>query len=195
MLTSGRLFEFRRAGEDLFRQGCNNSHSGNMSIREGGSILITRTGAQLGRLGWDDLVETAFHYEDAAVRRASMELVVHRAIYGGTPATAIIHAHPPHAVALSFGLEAIRPVDAEGRYYMPEVPVLAVNQAISSAEVAAALPALLRRSPVVVVRGHGSFAAAPTLERCLLLTSSLENACKVMFLASVAGGAAGRMQP
>ena len=182
-MTSTLLHEFRSAGEDLFRQGINNSHSGNMSIRSQGTIYITRSGARLGRLGWDDIVDTSLHFEDAGARRASVELVVHRAVYRATGHRAIIHAHPPHAVALSFMRERIVPVDAEGRYYMPEVPVLAVEQSISSDEVARRLPDMLRRHPIVVVRGHGSFAAAAELERCLLLTSSLENACKIMLLA------------
>jgi len=192
MVTSTVLHDFGRCGEDLFRMGINNSHSGNMSICDGTTVCITRTGAQLGRLGWDDLVTTSLHYEDAAVKRASMELVVHRAVYRQTAARAIIHAHPPHAVALSFMHDEVIPIDAEGLHYMPRVPVLVVEQAISSTEVATRLPDLLRRTPIVVVRGHGSFAIGPTLERCLLLTSSLENACKIRLLAFQAGHRDGR---
>ena len=192
MLTSSLLNEFKRCGEDLFRQGVNNSHSGNMSACDGATICITKSGAQLGRITWDSLVETSLHYKDTAASRASVELVVHRAIYQQTSAKAIVHAHPPHAVALSFMMDEIVPVDAEGQYYMPVVPVLVVDQAISSEEVAAKLPSLLRKNPIVVVRGHGSFAIGPNIERCLLLTSSLENACKVKLLADQAKAPVGR---
>jgi len=186
VLTSGLLHDFRSSGEDLFRQGINNSHSGNISVLDGGTIYITRSGARLGRLGWDDIVDTSLHFRDASACRASVELVVHRAIYSATPHRAIIHAHPPHAVALSFMRDNIVPEDAEGQYYMPLVPVLAVDKAISSDEVAQLLPSILRSNSIVIVRGHGSFAAANDLERCLLLTSSLENACKIMLLAESA---------
>ncbi len=192
MLTSSLLNEFKRCGEDLFRQGINNSHSGNMSVCDGATICITKSGSQLGRITWDSLVETSLHYVDAAARQASVELVVHRAIYQQTSAKAIVHAHPPHAVAISFMTDEIVPVDAEGQYYMPEVPVLVVDEAISSEEVAAKLPSLLRKNPIVVIRGHGSFAIGANIERCLLLTSSLENACKVKLLSDQAMGGVGR---
>jgi len=173
------MFEFKRCGEDLFRQGINNSHSGNMSVCDGTTIHITRSGAQLGRLQWDDIVETSLHYTDAGAQRASVELIVHRAIYKLTSARAIIHAHPPHAIAKSFMGDEITPIDAEAQYYMKKVPVLSVENAISSDEVADKIPGLLIKSPIVVVKGHGSFATGANLERCLLLTSSLESACKI----------------
>ena len=192
MLTSRLLNEFKRCGEDLFRQGMNNSHSGNISVCDGTKICITKSGSQLNRLSWDSLVETSLHYEDSAAREASIELIVHRAIYRETSARAIIHAHPPHAVALSFMSEHFVPIDAEGSYYMPSVPILKVEQAISSREVAAKLPPLFKKSPIIVVRGHGSFAIGENIERCLLLSSSLENACKVKFLSNQAENAYGR---
>ena len=184
-MLSSVLFEFKKCGEDLFRQGCNNSHSGNMSICDGAKIYITRSGAQLGRLTWDDIVETSLHYEDAGARKASVELIVHRAIYKETSARAIIHSHPPHAIARSFATDEIRPVDAEGQYHLKMVPVLSVENAISSKEVSEKIPRLLIQSPIVVVKGHGSFATGANLERCLLLTSSLESACKIEMLSGV----------
>ncbi|MDY0340291.1 MAG: class II aldolase/adducin family protein, partial [Coriobacteriia bacterium] len=49
---------FREIGEDIFHTGLTSSHGGNMSVRCGDRIVITRTGSMLGRLGDDDLVET-----------------------------------------------------------------------------------------------------------------------------------------
>lgn len=184
-MLSSLLFEFKKCGEDLFRQGCNNSHSGNMSVCDGTKIYITRSGAQLGRLSWNDIVETSLHYEDAGARQASVELIVHRAIYKATSARAIIHSHPPHAIAKSFGTDEICPIDAEGQYHLGKVPVLSVENAISSSEVAEKIPQLLIKTPIVVVKGHGSFVIGANLERCLLLTSSLESACKIEMLSAV----------
>jgi len=178
-MLSKVLFEFQRCGEDLFRQGINNSHSGNMSICDGTTIYITRSGSQLNRLQWSDIIETSLHYIDTQAKLASVELIVHRAIYQRTSAKAIIHSHPPHAIARSFMTDEIKPIDAEGQYHLKKVPVLSVKDAISSEEVAEKIPGLLIKSPVVVVKGHGSFATAANLEKCLLLTSSLESACKI----------------
>ncbi len=61
---------------------------------------------------------------DQATPLASTELVGHRAIYRQTPALAVIHAHPPHAVALSLLEREIIPVDMEGSFHLSKVRVL-----------------------------------------------------------------------
>lgn len=176
------LKDFQVVGRDLFLTGLNNSHSGNLSVRRDERIFITRRGSMLGHLEESDLVETGLCHDDENTGRASTELGVHRAIYRGTAARAVVHAHPVHAVALSLLEEEIEPIDAEGRYYLSKVPVLAAPETIGSKEVGEKLPALLNLHKIVVVRGHGSFAAGRSLEEAYLWTSSLENACRIIYL-------------
>jgi L-fuculose-phosphate aldolase len=177
------LRAFQTTGADLFAAGLNNSHSGNLSVRLGRTLAITRTGAMLHRLDHADIVETALDHDDAQTRRASRELPVHRAIYRGTAHDAIVHAHPPHVIALSLSLDRIRPVDAEGTYYFPQgVPVVAVRNPIASEEVGAVVAPLLRTCPLVVVRGHGTFAVGSTLEDGLHWTTSLEHSARILCL-------------
>ncbi len=180
------LRSFQMVGEELFRARLNNSHSGNMSVRTNRMLAITRTGSLLHRLDYRDIVETLLEGDDAETPRASRELPVHRAISLGTDAQSIVHAHPPHVVTLSFFTDFIQPVDAEGRFFYPSgIPVIAVTNAVGSDEVARGVTPLLKKFPVVVVRGHGSFAIGADLDEGLHWTSSLDNVAQIILLSRI----------
>lgn len=174
--------EFRDIGRDLFLQGVNDSHSGNMSVRLGDNLVITRRGSMLGRLKESDLIETGLYKDDSRTAFASTEINVHRSIYKNTSAQAIVHAHPVYAIALSLLVDEIIPIDSEGQYLFDKIPVLSFEQTIGSDEVARVLPDYLNEYKIVVVRGHGSFATGQVIEEAYKWTSSLENLCKIIFL-------------
>lgn len=171
---------FRDAGRILFQGGLNNSHSGNMSMRRGDRLVITRRGSMLGELAPGDLVEIPLEGEAPGLERASTEVNVHRGIYNSTGHLAIVHAHPRAAIALSMEREWIFPVDAEGKYYFTRIPVLAAKTTIGSKEVEEKIPGLLGSFPVVVVRGHGAFAGGTTLEEGFKALFSLEWSCEIL---------------
>ncbi len=176
------LEQFAFYGREMFLQGINSSHSGNMSVRVGDRIFITRRGSMLSNLREGDLVETGLQDDDSHITLASTEIRIHRAIYLQTSALAIVHAHPPFAIALSLMEEEIRPVDTEGIYYFKSVPVVGAHLTVGSEEVAEKLPPLLQNYKVAMVRGHGSFAVGQMLEEAFQWTSSLEASCKALFL-------------
>ncbi|MGR3296162.1 MAG: class II aldolase/adducin family protein [Candidatus Bathyanammoxibius sp.] len=185
------LKEFQRVGRLLLHLGLISSHGGNASVRKGGCIHITRHSAMVGDLRKDDVVKISFSLggKDKTpagrikLSEASMEYPVHRQIYETTGAGAVIHAHPAHAIALSLVRKKIRPLDAEGTIFLGEVPVIATRKAVGAVgtrQVATAVADALMRSPVVMVKGHGSFAAGKTLEEALCYTSALEDSCKII---------------
>ncbi len=178
---------FQQVGRDLFAAGINNSHSGNLSVRRGDRILITRRGSMLAHLEGPDLIETGIEEDDPNTPLASTEIGVHRAVYLSTSALAVVHAHPPHAVALSLLLEEIVPADAEGLHLLPRVPVLTPLQTIASRELEDTLPGALRKFRAAVVRAHGSFAAGQTLEEAYKLTASLQHSCRILCIARSMG--------
>ena len=173
---------FGKIGRDIYLGGLVSSHAGNMSVRLGDRILITRRGSMIGRLGPGDLIETGLDEDDAMVTLASSELVVHRAIYKATSALAVVHAHPPHAVALSLVADHLVPVDSEGSYLLHRVPVVAAAKTIGSSEVASVVAPALKDHKVVMLRGHGSFAVGEMLEEAFMLTSSLEFSSRILYL-------------
>ena len=173
--------DFIMVGRDLATSGAVTSHGGNMSRREGDAVLITRTGSMLGHLTEDDIMETSFSAcGDPRDGRCSVELVVHRAIYDATDAFAIVHAHTAHTIVRSLVADAIVPLDSESLLRLGEVPVVSHPDTIGSPEAGAIIAAALREHPIVVLRGHGPFAAGATLEEAFQYVSCLEASCRIL---------------
>ena len=114
--------EFRLTGLQLMMLGLNSSHSGNISVMEGETMFMTRSGAMLGCLAAADMMEATLHADPP--EGISMEYPLHRAIYENTGSKAVLHCHPPHAIALSLESDEIVPLDLEGRHALGYVPVI-----------------------------------------------------------------------
>ena len=182
------LNEFQRIGKMLFQEGLIDSHGGDLSIRHGDKIYITRRDAMLSDLFESDVVEVGIMPGEGD-EKASIELATHRAIYKDTKALAIVHAHPPFAIAVSITDNKIIPQDAEGMSLFKSAAIVRARQAIGSEEVARLLPSFLQGGSVVaVVKSHGSFAIGKDLEEAYKYTSSLELSCKVLAAIRSTGG-------
>ncbi len=170
-MASGYEEEFRAVGRMLWEAGLVSSHGGNMSVRlPDGGLLVTRTGAMLGRIGEGDLVTVSS--EGSSPGAPSMDTEVHRAVYEATGAGVVLHAHPRHAIALSLVADAVEPADAEGRLRLGLVPVVEPERIAEA----------LREAPIVLARGHGSYARGDDLWQALQWTSVLEESAEVLWL-------------
>jgi L-fuculose-phosphate aldolase len=168
--------EFGRIGRRLLAEGLVGGTFGNLSVREGESMRITRSGCCLDEPGTPVEVPLA----GGAPPAASSEFRVHRAVYLGTEYHAIVHAHPVHAVAASLLYDAVEPIDSEGEMLCPLIPV--VSGKPGTDELAHSVAEGLARAPVVIARGHGTFAGGATLDEAGLYTSLAEHACHVLLL-------------
>jgi L-fuculose-phosphate aldolase len=157
------------------------SHGGNLSIRLGENLIITRRGSQLNNLEENDLIETGISKNNRATPLASVELPVHRAIYKQTSAQAIVHTHPPHAVALSLTETEIVP-NAETLSLIGRVPVLGRDTEVVPGGLADVIAQALKKHRIVMVYGHGSFAIGQLLEEAYSFTTALEASCQVSCL-------------
>lgn len=176
-----RLYaQFRDIGRDIFVSGLISSHGGNISVRVSDQIIIKRRGAMLGQLKPEDLIVTALERNDSGVVLASTELIVHRAIYQSTPALAVVHTHSRTAIALSLSRDEIIPVDNEASYNLKKVPVLQVEFASGTKEMAEVIANALKEYKIVMLRGHGSFAIGQTLEEAFHWTTTLEEAADII---------------
>ncbi|MHA2473434.1 MAG: class II aldolase/adducin family protein [Promethearchaeota archaeon] len=145
---------FKKIGQHLVRHGYNTSHSGNISIKSGGKIIIKRRAAMLGDLQLEDLVICELKEEDSNSLIASTELGVHRAIYLETDAMAVIHAHNPYCVALSLIEDEITCIDAEGFALYKKIPIIDVDIPAGAYYTSIEVPKMLKNYPFVVVRGE-----------------------------------------
>jgi L-fuculose-phosphate aldolase len=165
-----------RIGKRLYAEGLVSGNFGNISMREDSGLFITRRNAYL-----DSPVGLVFvPLEGPIPKEASRESVVHREIYRDTSHRAVVHAHPPHAIALSYTCSEVKPLDCEGELLCPHIPV--VEGASGSPDLARLVTLSLRESAAVIVRGHGTFAAGATLDEAYIITSAVEHACRVLIL-------------
>ncbi len=176
------LSQFKAVGTDLFTRGLITTHSGNLSVRMGDRITITRRGSKLGYLEEHDLIETGLTKNDRSTPLASIELPVHRAIYQETPVQAIVHAHPPHAIALSLAGRQVDSGCVECAAALGTVPVIGWDMEVKPGGLADVIAQALKEHRIVLVRGHGSFATGQLLEEALDYTHTLEEACQIICL-------------
>jgi L-fuculose-phosphate aldolase len=171
----------------LLRQyGCNDSHSGNASVRDGEEFLVTPTGACADTLAPLDLIRCPLAGEIPT--GASLDAPLHRLVYHHQPAArAVLHSHGPHAVALSLAGRDLAPADFEGQLYFPRVPVLDVPYADYVAKAPLAVAEALAKHPIAMVRGHGVYAWGESLNRAYKWTSSLELSAQTFILARQVG--------
>ena len=176
------LSQFRVVGNDLFTRGLVTSHSGNLSVKMGDHVIITRRGSKLGYLEENDLIETGLTKNDRSTPLASIELPVHRAIYLETHAQAIVHAHPPHAIALSLAEKEIVSSCVECAFTLGNVPVIGWDMEVKPGGLADVIAQALKEHRIILVHGHGSFATGQLLDEALDYTHTLEEACQVICL-------------
>jgi L-fuculose-phosphate aldolase len=162
------------AGQVLAANGLISGSSGNLSMRVKDRLIITRHGSLLAALTASDLIETGIFTDNSTTPLASWELPVHRAIYSATPALSIVHAHPLYAVSLTLGDQQLEMPDG--------VAVVGMSTEVVPGVLAAEIASELKRHPLVMVRGHGSFAVGETLEAACELSLRFEVSCKHLCL-------------
>ena len=179
------MFErFKVIGGSLFTLGMNDPKSGNISIREGDMIHITKRNCWLSSLKEYDLISVPVEGDSPQDLEASVDLPVHRAIYQSTSHKAVIHAHSPYLCALSITENKIMLPETKGSMvFQNGVPITRLRQGISSEEAAKAIVSNFSSGyKAVAVKGHGFFVAASNLEEAYEWAVCLENSAKIIAL-------------
>lgn len=184
-----RLPELSRLKKDLvshylwLRQyGCNDSHSGNASFRWHDDVWVTPSGCCADTLTTEDLLRC--HIDGTVAEGASLDAPLHIAVYQQNPhARAVYHSHGPHTVALTMSGEDFVPIDFEGQYYFPSVPVVTIPYDEYVEKAPAAVAEQLAGHKVAVVRGHGVYACAETINLAYKWSCSVELSAKTAWLA------------
>lgn len=170
--------EMIRWGKVLFERRLISGWGGNLSCRTGKrEFLITGQHAPLGFLTPKNLVRVNPEGKPTREKqRPSSETPLHLAVYQGTDAHAIVHAHPPMVLAFSLSHESFIPVSFEEKYTIGEVAIIVQDTpTVTKPE---AVVQELKYHPIVILKGHGTVATGKDLQEAFLLTDLLEEAVR-----------------
>ena len=165
---------------------------GNISGRmSDGTILITPTGAMKGYLQPHHIA----HINDKGEvlddgPKCSSETGIHLAAYELRPEMrAVVHAHPPHAVAMTIaGIDLQLPVIPEIVVTIGGIPTAPYGTP-GTHELADSIRDLLRCSDTMLMQNHGSVTIGPNLMDAFKKLDMLEHTAKILYLAhTVKGG-------
>jgi L-fuculose-phosphate aldolase len=179
--------------EDLVRHyrwlrqyGNNDSHSGNASVRVEDDFWVTPSGACADTLSADQLIRCELNGEPG--EGASLDARLHGLVYrNNSYAGAVLHSHGPYTVAMTMNGEDFVPPDFEGQYYFDRIPVITIPYERYIDEAPEQVAAVLTEHPIMVVRGHGVYAQASSINLAYKWSCSLELSAKTAYLARRAG--------
>lgn len=180
-----------RVGSLAYERGFLAGADGNISARLGdGTILITPAGAMKGFLAPHHLA----HVDDRGNvvddgPRASSEIGIHLVAYDERPdMRAVVHAHPPHAVALTVaGVDMQMPVIPEIVVTIGGVPTAPYGTP-GTDELPESIRELVRCSDTLIMQNHGSVTLGTNLMDAYKKLDMLEHTARILSIAYAVNG-------
>jgi len=161
--------------------GLNDSHSGNASLRVDNVVWITPTGACADNLSEDDLIRVSF--DSKIPKGASLDAALHLAVYHNNPsAQCVLHSHGPYSITMTMNGQDFTPIDFEGQYYFNTIPVLNIAFGDYLEQSPQQVARCLAQNKICVVRGHGVYAQAQSINLAYKWTSTFEHVAKIAYL-------------
>ena len=159
----------------------NDSHSGNASIRDNDLIWITPSGCCADTLEETMLVKCPLSGPPGP--GASLDARLHMAIYReNLNSGCVLHSHGPYSLAMTFDGKDFVPLDFEGQYYFDVIPVLNIAYDDYLEESPQRVADALAKYKICVVRGHGVYAQAETINLAYKWSCTLEQVAKTAYL-------------
>ena len=181
-----------RIGELCYQRSYIVGADGNISARLGdGSILITPSGAMKGFLEPHQIahIDLDGHLLDAGPRPSS-EVGIHLVAYQERPEMkAVLHAHPPHAVAMTIaGVDLQAPFIPEIIVTIGGIPTAQFGTP-GTPELAESIRAIVRCSDTVLMSNHGSVTLGANLMEAYKKLDMVEHTARILYLAHTVGPA------
>jgi L-fuculose-phosphate aldolase len=173
-------------------QGLACSSDGNISVRLGeDQFLITPSGLHKRSMSEEDLVVVDGKGQAVAGkpgRSPTSEVLMHLAAYRERPdIRAVLHAHPPCAVALTIaGIPFPMDIIPESLIGLGSVPT-AKYATPGTPELAESIRGMLKDTNAILLSHHGSLTVGRTLEEALVALERMEHTAHTWFLAKAAG--------
>ncbi len=169
----------------------NHGRTGNLSVRDGDGMLVTPSGVPAADLDAGSMVSMGLDGQcPEGQLRPSSEWRLHAAVYRArADLAAVVHAHSPHATALSCARRAI-----PAFHYMvglggsSAIPCAGYATFGSEALAATVVDALGHEARACLMANHGMLAAGADLDAALALAIDVEHLSRVFLLTLQAGG-------
>lgn len=181
-------------GRNIWLRGYCAGNEGNHSLRiSDDRVLCTPTGISKGFLEPEDIcvvdMEGNQVEKNARGRKRTSEIMVHLAIYKKRQdVKAVIHSHPPHAVAFCIANiplpEGIHP---EAEVFLGKTIYAAYATPGGPALPASFLDKITAESNTILMANHGSVSFGKNLTDAYYLLEILDNYCKQLILARQLG--------
>lgn len=165
------------------------ANDGNVSARLGADrVLVTPSGVHKGFLAPEDLVVVDLAGRQRGGRgRPSGELSLHLRAYEARPdARAVVHAHPPVAIAMSLTGRRLDGVLPEVTLSIGRLPVVPYRRPLTDALAVAVAEALGDADAVIMAR-HGTVAVGADVAAAYGRTERVEHAAQVLWSAYALG--------
>jgi len=171
------------AGRRLYLHNLVAGSDGNISARlPDGMLLITPTGVSKGYMDPDQLTILDENGKWLAGAPASSELKMHRAIYAARPdISAIIHAHPPTAIAWSLRFptfEKTLSLLPEAEYALQNLS-LAPFAPLGSETLARGAATAAQNTNTILLERHGAVTLGKDIFGALFRMESLEHCASI----------------
>lgn len=156
-----------------------------------GRILMKPAGIGLEEMTRDEVITIDLAGDrTAGARPRHVEVFIHTEIMRARPEIqAVVHTHPPHAVAFSSLCKPLLAIGHEGAMFCDGLPVFdRTSDLIVSPDLGRAVAACLDGHNALLLRNHGIVTAGRSVEEAVMMAVLLEKACKVQLLAEQAGG-------
>lgn len=172
--------------------------AGNISARaDSGSMLITASGTEMGRLNGNDLTLCSMDGEVlGSGRKPSKELPMHLAVYKNRPEiNVIIHASPFFSTMASCSdMKIMNDLYVESMYYLERVERVAYFHP-GSLELADAVDKIAGKTNIILLENHGVLVYDVSFKEARIALEILENTCRMQLLAAGAGLSLNSLEP
>lgn len=187
-----------RVGALCYEKGLVAGADGNLSVRlADGTILITPPGAMKGFLQPAHIahIDLEGRVLDGGPR-ASSETPVHLVAYHERPDMhAVIHTHPPHAVAMTVaGIDMQVPIIPEVIATIGGVPTTPLATP-GTAELAESIRSIIRCSDTLLMKNHGAVTLGTNLMEAFKKLDMVEHTARILWLAHTARGGLDALPP
>ncbi len=176
----------------LYERGMVTSVAGNVSVRDGETVYITRTGSALADIEPSDIVLTDMQGAVLGVGKPSSELPMHLEIYRANPAVkAVVHTHSPMATAFAVAGEGLPVITTESEMLLGEVPLVPYAPP-GSVELGRAVASFCPAYKAALLERHGVISWAADLQEAFQQAELTEETARVCLLVRLIKGAGSR---